>query len=205
MFEITTLSTFSYTTSFILFIFISLNTCVDLNQTVLHSINLIDNVSKPQFAWTYISLAFTYLIKVILSTFIIFALLSIFTIILTGSIKIIGGVISTGNSKDAIVDGIKKSVMGYIQKYTMANIHYMFDFIKEPQSLISFLIILPLFMMLMMIAFTMTVYIPSKHYLDSEDTIKKDKILQTYHHYVYFVFSGCIIGIIIYILMKKLI
>lgn len=192
-----------YIISFIIFIFVSLNVLHELNNTIQQIQINTHNVSRLMFIWNYTSIAYRYILNMFLAIFVVFALLTVCTILLVITFYCIKGVSHKGDSHSEITDNIKMTITENIKKYIMMNVWYMYTFLFNTEAIIAFCLLLPLIMFVFSLGFAITIYKPSDKYLDDDDLSKKTRIMETFHHIFYYVFVGVLISISFYLLYDK--
>ena len=192
-----------YLISVIIFFFVSLNIISEVNTRLIELQAGAGNVTKVRLVWIYSSAAYSYIIKMFLAIFVIFGLLTVFTVLLVATMYVIRGGSTNGSSQSEITSNIKSSIMTAIQNSAMGNVQYMYKYLLDKQALLIYFFILPLIMFMISFAFAITIYKPSISFIDEDDTPKQSIIMETFHHYLFYIFVSCIIGVSIYLLYNK--
>jgi hypothetical protein len=112
-----------------------------------------------------------------------------------------GSAATKGGGSAEILKNIKGGIIGAITHYIRANVDFMYMFIMDPRAIMSFFVIFPLFMFLFMAAFSKTIYKPT-NVANEQEAMKKNAIMITTHHYLYYLFVVFLIGFIIYVLYE---
>lgn len=198
-----------YAISLMLFILVTINTCVDLNFRLIEMGTTVNNVSRGRLLWFYFSASYTYILKTIIALFVIFALITVTVVIIVAIIYIIksaGSVMSKGNSKDQILSNLSQGIIGAISKYAKFNIEFVFKFLMNSDALIGFFVILPMFMLVFMAAFAFSLYQPTTAITSDnpDDGPKKSMVMATYHHYLYYIFAVFVTGVILFVVYQNI-
>jgi hypothetical protein len=194
-----------YLISMLVFILVSVNTCVDLNTRLIELGSTTNNISKTRLMWYYFSATYSYIIKTIVGIFVIFALITVITVLIVFMFylfKTASAAKKGGGSAD-IMKNIKGSIIDAIMFYIKGNVNFMYMFATDPRAILSFFIIFPLFMFLFMNAFSMTVYKPT-NVDNEEEAMQKNAIMITTHHYLYYLFVVFLMGFIIYVIYEHM-
>lgn len=179
-----------YYISLIVFIFVSLNVCVELNSSIMT--NYLSDVTRNKLTFVYGSSPLSYAFKVVRSIFTLFLLLTILVVLLIGTLNIIKGSPNT-------------TIMGMVSTYMKKMYFYMFTFCGEKQSIITFLVIFPFIMLFTSLAYALSLYKPTTTFTDESELSKVSLILETNHHYLYFIFICSLMGVILYLIIHKII
>lgn len=183
-----------FATSMILYGLVSINSLVDVNYRLLElgAANL--NTPKARFFWYYFSSSLSYFIRSLFGLFVLILLVCIITAIIAVIIKVFSGVKDDGLSANAIMKNIKsdlsKAVLDQVKKTAdfVMNVYTIksdnkFMYKKLPDLIKLFMIILPIFMVLMMASFAISLYKPI---MNPDEESKKSSVMSTNHHYIYF-------------------
>lgn len=192
-----------YMVSMFIFILMTINTCVDLNTRLIELGSTTNNITPQRLMWYYFSSTYSYIIKTIVSIFVIFALLTVIVVIIVAMFYLwkSGSTAKKGGGSADILKTIKGGIIDAITHYIKANVDFMYMFVMDPRAILSFFIIFPLFMFLFMNAFSLTIYKPT-NVDDEEEAMKKNSIMITTHHYLYYLFVVFVIGFIIYVIYE---
>ena len=202
-----------FATSMILYSLVSINSLVDVNYRLLElgAANL--NTPKTRFFWYYFSSSLSYFIRSLFGLFVLILLVCIIAAIITVIIKVFAGTKDTGLSANAIMqtmksdlsrtvlDEVKKTADFIMNVYTIKSDN-KFMYKKLPDLIKLFMLLLPLFMLLMTAAFAISLYTPI---INPDEESKKSSVMSTNHHYIYFMlvfFVIIFIGLFLYTYIK---
>jgi hypothetical protein len=215
-----------FSTSYLLYMLVSINTLVDIHFRLLElgAANL--NVSKARFFWYYFSSAYSYFIRTIFGMLILVLLVCLVTAIITAMFKLfsaerevskqmkennISGAKAimenvTGGFLETILAQMKKTANHIMNIYTVQSGNpFMtpFKIYNLPDVIKMFVIVLPIFMFSMMASYAISFYTPI---VRPDEETKKSSVMSTNHHLVYFMFVMFIVtllGIVIYSHLSK--
>ena len=203
-----------FATSMILYGLVSINSLVDVNYRLLElgAANL--NTPKARFFWYYFSSSLSYFIRALFGLFVLILLVCIITAVITVIIKVFAGVKhDNGPSANAIMNTMKsdlsRAVLDQVKKTAdfIMNVYTIksdnkFMYKKLPDLIKLFMLILPLFMLLMIASFAISLYTPI---INPDEESKKSSVMSTNHHYIYFMlvfFVIIFIGLFLYTYIK---
>ena len=202
-----------FATSMILYSLVSINSLVDVNYRLLElgAANL--NTPKARFFWYYFSSSFSYFIRSLFGLFVLILLVCIVTAIITVIIKVFAGTKDDGPGANAIMQTMKtdlsRTVINQVKKTAdfIMNVYTIksdnkFMYKKLPDLIKLFMIILPIFMLLMMVSFAISLYTPI---INPDEENKKSSVMSTNHHFIYFMlvfFVIIFIGLFLYTYIK---
>ena len=203
-----------FATSMILYSLVSINSLVDVNYRLLElgAANL--NTPKARFFWYYFSSSLSYFIRALFGLFVLILLVCIIAAVITVMIKVFAGTKDDGLSANAIMntmksdlsravlDQVKKTANFIMNVYTIKSDN-KFMYKKLPDLIKLFLLVLPLFMLLMMTSFAISLYTPINN---PDEESKKSSVMSTNHHYIYFMlvfFVIIFIGLFLYTYIKS--
>lgn len=188
--------------SLLAFVLVSINTLLDLYNRLIELGTSDDNLSRTRLSWSYFSASFTYILKVLVALFVMFAMVTLIAVIMTSIFSLVssGNKLKQGSSKDEIIGAI---IADARQRATLAvkyNIEYLFSYVLTREAFTGFLIVLPLYMFIFMAAFALSIYRPTLPSVAQEEGPKKSIIMSTLHQYIYYLFVIYVFGVIIFVL-----
>lgn len=189
-----------YTISLVTFILVTINSCIDINYRLIELGSMVDNVSRGRLMWFYFSATFSYIQRTIIGMFVVFVLITVIIVIVIGIFSIVksGSQIKNGKSKDDIMQTMTSDVFAAVSKYVRFTLDYIFKYLANMDSFICFFVIFPIFILILITAFALSVYQPTSAI--ESDSSKKNVIMTTLHHYLYFLFVSCLLSIIIFVM-----
>lgn len=187
------------------FILVSINTLLDVYTRLIALGTSEDNLSRPRLAWSYFSASFTYLLKVVIALFVLFAIVSLIGIIMASIFSIVssGSKLKEGSSKDEILGSIITDIRHRANLTIKYNIDYFFSYILTKEAFIGFLVVFPIYMFIFMCAFALSVYQPTLPSMVSEEGPKKSVIMSTLHRYIYYMFVIYVISVILFVVYTQ--
>lgn len=195
----------SYAISLAVFLLVTINVCIDQNYRLLELGAAVDNVSRGRLIWFYFSATFLYLFFTILALFLIFALITVIIVVIIGIISIVksGGEMNKGASKDEILKNMSAGIIKAISKYVKSNIEYIYSFLVDTNALIGFLVIFPIFVLIFILAFALSIYQPTTTTSTEDDeSSPKSLVMKTLHHYLYYLFVVFLLGCILFVVYQ---
>jgi hypothetical protein len=112
-----------------------------------------------------------------------------------------------GKSKEDVLKTMQTGIIAAISKYMKSNIEYIYTFVIDMNALMGFLIVFPIFMLILISAFAFSVYQPTmaSPTTDDEDGPKNSVVMTTLHHYLYYLFVVSLIGVAMFVIYKHFI
>jgi hypothetical protein len=112
-----------------------------------------------------------------------------------------------GKSKEDVLKTMQTGIIAAISKYMKSNIEYIYTFVIDMNALMGFLIVFPIFMLILISAFALSVYQPTmaSPTTDDEDGPKNSVVMTTLHHYLYYLFVVSLIGVAMFVIYKHFI
>ena len=130
-------------------------------------------------------------------------------VVIIGIFSIIKGNSSLmkGKSKEDVLKTMQTGIIAAISKYMKSNIEYIYTFVIDMNALMGFLIVFPIFMLILISAFALSVYQPTmaSPTTDDEDGPKNSVVMTTLHHYLYYLFVVSLIGVAMFVIYKHFI
>lgn len=198
-----------YTVSVITFCLVTINALIEVNYRLIELGAAVNNVSRGRLIWFYFSATFSYLIRTVLGMFVIFVLITIIIVVIIGIFSIVksSGELQKGTSKDDILKNMSALIIAAISKYVKIVIDLIYTFLVDKDALIGFLVVFPIFILIFIMAYGLTLYQPvasatSPDNQDGEGGNNKSASMMTFHHYLYFLFVVFLIGTILFILYQ---
>lgn len=198
-----------YMVSLITFCLVTINTLIEVNYRLIELGAAVNDVSRGRLIWFYFSATFSYIVRTVLGMFVIFVLITVIIVVIIGIFSIVksSGELQKGTSKEDVLKNMSSVIIKAISKYIKIVIDLIYTFLVDKDALIGFLVIFPVFMLIFMFAYGMSLYQPvsspsSPDNEDGEAGNNKSSTMITFHHYLYFLFVVFLMGTVCFILYQ---
>lgn len=189
--------------SIIIFILFFISQSLDFHK-VLMDFGAGEAMRKARFVYIYLAGYFIFIIKFLLAIFFIFILVAMIATILVLLIGLIKKKMPTsadlGNFKGGaeVTEAMKSDTYRRIEYTFRVIAAYVFGFVTLKQFMLVFLVCIPLFLFFYYLFYALIIYKPKV--INDEQKDKMSFIMNTNHHYVFFLFTSISVVSILYLI-----
>ncbi len=173
-----------------LFLLYSIINLIDMSGFI-RDFNILNVSETPRsrFIYAYIAGYFMFVLKVVLALVTLFVLILIIRIVIAALIYIFTAIKKEKQEGGAnsIASEMKAAVMNKVESAVKSNMRWLLGFITLKEFAIIFLVIVPIFLFFVVLAYSM--FYNQQHILDV-DNQESQRIMWTHHNFMMFLISS---------------